>query len=177
MRSQIYLSPSKITQAAGATVTVSPSFCRNANSTTWAFRLRQLVAVCCVRRTNWDPPAVLARHPGGRPSGRAVRHCKLQPFEARTWHAAPGRCRCNTPGAAPGTRNTRIKQATKSKPLCCCEDQVSGRVDRQNVGACSQQPGSGECASRRSDFTELKLPDMNGWLRRLPNSESRTLGA
>src|SRR5205809_6397047 len=56
-------------------------------------------------------------------------------------------------------------------------DQISGWVDRQNVGACSQQPGSGEWGSRRSDFTELKVPDVNGWLRRLPNSESRTLAA
>src|SRR4029077_14003658 len=54
-------------------------------------------------------------------------------------------------------------------------DVAKGRVDKQNVDPCSQQPGSGECGSRRSDFTELKVPDMNGCLRRLANSESRML--
>ena len=79
------------------------------------------------------------------------------------------------------TRQTHQDQACeKSKALRSCDvfkgvDQISGRVDRQNVGVCSQQSGSEECGSRRSDLTELKVPDMNDLLRRLPNSGFRTL--
>ena len=54
-------------------------------------------------------------------------------------------------------------------------DVASGRVDKQNVDVCSQQSGSEECGSRRSDFTELKVPDMNGFLRRMLHSGFRTL--
>src|SRR5882762_5065850 len=91
------------------------------------------------------------------------------------------------------TRNRRYRRDTHQRARCIvrtlvqafqqlqsCDvfkgvDQISGRIDRQNVGMWSQQSVLQECGSRRSDFTELKVPDMNGLLRRLPNSEFRTL--